>query len=334
MTIDLKRLRHRRIFGSGDMKMDTRTLLPFAALVVAFATIAPAHAQLARTFISADGNDANPCSRVLPCRSLTAAHAATIAGGEINMLDPAGYGTVTITKAISIVNDGVGSAGVLVPSGQTGITINAGPNDAVNLRGLIIEGTNVGSQGIRFNSGKSLTIENCVVRNVLANGISFYPATSSSLVVSHTFVSDVGARGIDVGPVFNANGSWKVAINRSEVHNTGDIGMFAHGTGSIGTIDMTISDSVASGSQSEGMRANSLAGASTTLTIVRSVAIGNDTGVSAANGNATVRVSQSTIAGNANGWSISGGATLQSYGDNNVNGNAANEGAMPLVSKK
>ena len=104
---------------------------------------APAHALNTRSFISANGLDTNACTRTAPCRTLQKAHDETNAGGEINMLDPAGYGTVTITKSISIVNDGVGSAGVLVPPGGIGITVNAGASDRINLRGLIIEGAGV-----------------------------------------------------------------------------------------------------------------------------------------------------------------------------------------------
>jgi hypothetical protein len=296
------------------IQMSTHTPFRFAALAVALLlATGAARAQLARTFVSADGNDANPCSRVFPCRSFAVAHAKTIAGGEINMLDPAGYGSVTITKAISIVNDGVGSAGVLVLSGQNGVTISAGPNDAVNLRGLIIEGTQVGTQGIVFNTGKSLTIENCVVRNLVSGGILFYPSASSRLVVSNTFIADVGFRGI---------------------HNVTGIGVYAQGTGSSGTIDMAVTDSVTSGNSQDGISANSLGGAITKLTVMRSLSIGNDAGLTAINPNGHVRVAQTTITGNANGWSTAGGATLESYGDNDVNGNAANEGVMPLAMKK
>jgi hypothetical protein len=132
----------------------------FAASLLALGfSSAPAQVLNTRSFISANGVDTNPCTRPAPCRTLQKAHDSTNAGGEINMLDPAGYGTVTINKAISIVNDGVGSAGVLVPSAGTGITINGGVNDIINLRGLIIEGAGVGFFGIVFNSGASLTIE-------------------------------------------------------------------------------------------------------------------------------------------------------------------------------
>src|SRR5262245_44935120 len=104
-----------------------RTFLVATAFAVAAALqSAPAQALNTRSFISANGLDTNACTRTAPCRTLQKAHDETNSGGEISLLDPGGYGTVTITKAISIVNDGVGSTGILVPSAGTGITINAG----------------------------------------------------------------------------------------------------------------------------------------------------------------------------------------------------------------
>jgi hypothetical protein len=129
----------------------------FPALITTMSAT-PAQAQATRTFVSAQsGSDSNPCSRSLPCRTFAFAITLTNAGGEINTLDPGGYGTVTITKSISIVSP-LGEAGVLVPSGGTGITISAGANDTINLRGLIIEGGSLGAVGIKFNSGQALTI--------------------------------------------------------------------------------------------------------------------------------------------------------------------------------
>src|SRR5665213_2601398 len=136
-------------------------------LILAVLTAAPAYAQL--VYVASQGSDANNCSLQLPCRSLQ--HALTIsdAGGEIAILNTGGYNggtTVTIDKAISIVNQGGYEAGISFLSGVPGIVINAGPNDAVSLRGLTIEGAGVGTTGIQFNSGASLTVKNCVVRHI------------------------------------------------------------------------------------------------------------------------------------------------------------------------
>src|SRR5215831_9237548 len=107
-----------------------------ATLLALSCHVLSAQAQLARTYVSSLGNDANDCNRLTPCRTFQRAHDATLASGEITVLDAGGYGAVTITKAISIINDGVGEAGVLVSGGFSGITINAGQFDNVALRGL------------------------------------------------------------------------------------------------------------------------------------------------------------------------------------------------------
>jgi hypothetical protein len=131
-----------------------------------------------------------------PCRTLTYAYGQTSAGGEINILDAAGFGTLNITGSISII--GNGTAGILVPSGGIGITINAGASDAVNLRGLIIGGAGVGGIGIQFLSGKSLVVENCVARNLAFSGLVFIPSPVSltALSVSNSYFLDNAANGI------------------------------------------------------------------------------------------------------------------------------------------
>src|SRR5262245_18125005 len=108
--------------------------------------VAPAQAQLARTFVSSMGNDSNDCGRLSPCRTFQRAHHTTLPLGEITVLDPGGYGAVTITKGISIINDGVGEAGVLVSGGLIGITVNAGPDDRISLRGLTVKGIGYGNE--------------------------------------------------------------------------------------------------------------------------------------------------------------------------------------------
>src|SRR5262249_39818410 len=121
--------------------------LLWAATLVATTASTDAYALANRTFVSGFGSDSNPCSLAEPCRSFQHAHDQTNAGGDITVLDPAGYGPVVITKAISIINDGVGEAGITITTtGTPAITIDAGPEDAVNLRGLTL----VGSSSFNF----------------------------------------------------------------------------------------------------------------------------------------------------------------------------------------
>jgi hypothetical protein len=178
------------------MKHTTIVVTVGLALATALPTVS-AQAQSAHTFVSPTGNDSNPgCSIAAPCRTFQAALAATTASGEISVLGTADYGTFTINKAISIVNGGGFEAGIMVPSQGTGIVINAGPNDAVSLRGLTIEGGPPsasgfqGATGIQFNSGQSLTVDNCLIRRLGSNGISFVPNATSNLLVSNSLVAD------------------------------------------------------------------------------------------------------------------------------------------------
>src|SRR5262249_14023927 len=154
---------------------------------------APAHAQLARSFVSGLGNDANApnCARTTPCRTFQVAHDNTLPLGEITVLDPGSYGSVNITYGISIINDGVGEAGALVSGGAVDITVNAGAFDHVSLRGLTIKGIGFGGgNGILFNTGASLTVENCVVRNHTGDGIDMLGTVPTngkvSFVLSNT----------------------------------------------------------------------------------------------------------------------------------------------------
>jgi hypothetical protein len=317
--------------------MFTPSLTVVATLLALGLHAAPAQALNTRSFISALGSDANPCTRPLPCRTLQTAHNNTNAGGEINMLDPAGYGIVAITKAISIVNDGVGSAGVLVPSLSTGITINAGATDVINLRGLIIEGTGVGLFGIKFNSGKSLNITNCVVRGLGNSGIDFTPnttGTSANLAVSNSYFAS-STDGIFVAPS-GSGGTTLVALNRVEMHGNGN-GFYIDGSLATGTaqITATMTDSLSSGSGGFGIAVFSDTGqAQTQLMMTRSVTTNNNTGVYASGALARVRLAQSTVTGNADGYFVVGGGTLESYGDNYIDGNLGSEAAPSSILKK
>src|SRR5271154_5648267 len=167
--------------------------LPIALLAITFACsmhAAPAQAQAARTFVSAAGSDSNNCINVLtPCRHLATAFAATAQDGEIYVLDPANYGSLTITHGVSI--EGHGWASIAPPGiNSVAITINANPGDKINIIGVVLDGTAIGNtNGILFNSGGSLTVRDSVIRNFGENGIEFFPANASNLVVSNTLIA-------------------------------------------------------------------------------------------------------------------------------------------------
>jgi hypothetical protein len=134
-----------------------RTASAVAACVLFGASVASA--QVTRTWVSALGDDANPCSRTAPCKTFAGAIAKTATGGEISVLDPGGYGAVTITKAITI--NGVGEhASVLATLSSNGIIINTPAGVVVTLKNLIINGAGSGNIGIRLLSGTNLIIDN------------------------------------------------------------------------------------------------------------------------------------------------------------------------------
>jgi len=303
-------------------------------LVVAISLyVAPAQAQLARTFVSAaSGNDANDCSRLTPCRTFPGALGKTLAGGEITVVDPGGYGAVNIDKAISIVADGVGTAGVLVGGGGTGITINAGATDEITLRGLTVNGLTGSFTGILFNTGRSLMIENCVIRNLGGTGILYQPNASSSLAVSNTLVADNGDNGIVVAPT--GSGTVRAALNRVEAYSNSNMGIAVAGTLSTGTLNATAVDSVAANNASVGFGVFSAAGqAATRFMVVRSVAANNvDRGMISSGTNAIMRVGHSTITGNDIGVAVIGAGQLWSFGDNNIidNGTDGTPAITPL----
>src|SRR5437762_13756053 len=96
-------------------------------IVVIFAlTVASAvQAQATRTWVSGVGDDANPCSRTAPCKTFAGAISKTFIGGEIDALDPGGFGAVAATKSITL--DGCCITSILA-SGTTGVIINIAPS--------------------------------------------------------------------------------------------------------------------------------------------------------------------------------------------------------------
>jgi hypothetical protein len=128
-----------------------------ACVVCVFLGTSLASAQATRTWVSGVGDDANPCSRTAPCKTFAGAISKTAAGGEISVLDPGGFGGVTITKSITLSGIGV-NASILASAGN-GVLINAGPNDVVTLRHLQINGAGGGIFGVRFLAGAALVVD-------------------------------------------------------------------------------------------------------------------------------------------------------------------------------
>ena len=299
-------------------------------------------------FVAARGSDSNPCTIAAPCLTFQRAHDTVAFGGVIEALDPANYGSVTITRSISI--QGHGFAEIGVDAGKTGIQVPRTAADAVvYLNGLIIDGNGHGMRGIEFNGGKSLRIENCIVRGVLNSGFTFYSNSATSvqtLFVSNSYfgdnIGDAGS-GIEIISLLPSTTLATAVIERVVFYRNRAFGLVVASSGG-GPISAVVTDSVAANNltdfpNSGGFYIGSYNGGIVTLTLTRSAAVGNYLGVSAdgTNGtaNPTLRISQLTVIGNTIGYknSSSGGAIL-SYGDNYIEDNGSNVGTLGSASKQ
>ncbi|MGH6838481.1 MAG: right-handed parallel beta-helix repeat-containing protein [Methylocella sp.] len=288
------------------------------ALLACGLSAAPAQAGPNRTFVSGRGTDSGTCTRTAPCRTFAFALTQTAAGGEIDVLDTAGYGSVTINKAISIVNDGVGTAGITTGSGN-GVTINAGASDSVHLRGLTIVGPGIsGTNGIAFNTGGNLEIENCVIRN-FQGGIVILASTSSSFSVSNTIASNNGG-GIGIEP----NGSAVVTgVLSNVIADDNDSGISVEGKFTTGaSLNVVIADSETSNNaMGTGVEVGSVSGAALASVLIRNIVARNNAIGLGADANSTLRVGHSVITGNGTAAETTGSGVIFTYGDNNSNGN-------------
>jgi hypothetical protein len=316
--------------------MQPPLIIAVAAGFAALPTLSgPAWAQANRTFVSGHGSDSNPCSLSAPCRSFAQALSQTNAGGEVTILDPGGYGAVTINKSISIVNDGVGEAGVTVTSGDA-ITVSTGASDVVNLRGLTLVGGG-GQNGIVFGNLGALNIQNCVVRGfgngITGQGITFVPVGTAALNVSDTIVSNASLDGIVVQP--SGAGTVTAAFDRVQAIGNGGLGFSIDGSNSTGAVNVTIVNSLATNNHRSGVLAGSDVGKATTqMMISNSVMSNNSTGAEDAGTNSTTYLAKNTITGNTRAFFNNGVGALLSFGDNYIKGNGDDGGAIPLVSAK
>ena len=150
-----------------------------------------ASAQASRTWVSGVGDDANPCSRTAPCKTFAGAISKTAAGGEINCLDPGGFGALTITKSITI--DCGGTFGSVLASFTNGFVVNAATSDIITLRNIEINGNGTGLSGIRVLAAKAVHVENVTIYGFRAGngmGIDLEAAANISLTVVNTTVTD------------------------------------------------------------------------------------------------------------------------------------------------
>jgi hypothetical protein len=268
-------------------------------VVIALLGCGVAAAQATRTWVSGVGDDVNPCSRTAPCKTFAGAISKTAAGGEIDALDPAGYGALTITKSITI-DGGGGQVASILASGTTGIFVNAGSGDVVTLRNLRINGAGGGASanginGIDYIAGGKLMVENVDVFGFTQNGIRQRSTSNGLLVVRNTTVTNVGGAGIRVE-------SGRASIEGSNLSGN-NYGLILY----VGKL--TAVKTVAA-QNSLGFLAGS-----GEMNLTDCAAINNNgTGITA-NGGGIIRIAHTTITGNVTGISSAGGQVI-SWGNN------------------
>ena len=308
-----------------------RTILAAMLLAAGGTWAAPASAQASRTWVSGLGSDADPCSRTAPCRTFAGAIIKTAPGGEINCLDPGGYGGVTINKTLSIICDYTEGGSLVAGAGVNGITINAAATDNVFLSGLDIFGVGTATNGIRFLVGASLHIQNSNVRRFNASngiGINFAPSGNSQMTITNTSVSNNGS-GATGGGIFvrpTGTGSARVTLKNVRVHNNANDAMRIDTSASTGTGATAIIEDSQFLSSTNGIIAVS-PGATPVVQVMLTdslIALNGTTGLSASGAGTTIRVGNTTITANNNGVTIGGGAIVNTYLDNRLDGNFAN----------
>jgi hypothetical protein len=296
------------------------------ALVIGFLTpflaSAPAHAQATRTWVSGVGDDANPCSRTAPCKTFAGSISKTLAGGEINCIDPGGFGALTITKAVTI-SCASGIAGVLV-SGTNGFVVNAAASDVVVLDGLDFEGLGSGLSGVLILSAAKVYIRHSSIRDFKgASGITLTPSNiSTELFVSDTFLANNGSSATTGGIIIRPAGSGaaNVVITNSIVDGNSS-GVRADATGTSGNVRATVQNSSVSGNANDGITAIASTGSASVVVVDKSVA-SNNTGSGVISNGATVLLGASAVSGNGTGLNTANSGSLFSYRNNDINGNA------------
>ena len=292
----------------------------FAALFVLSSLMTMAQTAGAagqRTFVSSMGLDTNPCSVTSPCRTFSAALAQTISGGEIVVLDSAGYGPVTIAQSVSIVAPPGVYAGITVPSGANGITISAGSFD-VAIRGITINSLAGAQFSISASNYGSLAIESCVM-SAASGGI--YINSPAGTTHRDILLKDLELN--DQASIQFVNGPVNALIDRVLI-NRANTGLFLISSGSYVIRDTVIQHSYTVGMQTMG------AGTGQNVTVENSTFSGGIVGINiegSYGGNNSLYIVGSHIFNNegtglqVNGGTASGGATYVAMSRNSIIGN-------------
>ena len=292
-----------------------------SAMTAMFLYVAPAQAQATRTWVSGVGDDVNPCSRTAPCKTFAGAISKTATHGEINCLDPAGFGTVTITKSITL--DCRNTHGSMLNSSVNAVNIAfdnfVDARKTVRLRGLAMNGADTGRNGVRItganSAGSEVYIEDVLIDGNFAGngrGVSDERSGGGKLILTNTTIRNLSGRGIHVASSVVGAGTVDVLLDNVHVHNA------TFGLSLSNGMRAAVNRSVFSGNTDAGISVDGTGQVSISGTMVSY----NTVGIQA---NAPVSLSNSDVV--FNGTGISG--TVSSYVNNRIFGNTA-PGTAPV----
>jgi hypothetical protein len=299
----------------------TIKVLAIAIFMFAFASMA--QAQATRTWVSGVGDDANPCSRTAPCKTFAGAISKTADCGEIDALDPGGFGAVTITKSITI--DGTGTLAGILASLTTGVIVNAPQDKVVTLRGLSINGACNGIRGINFIAGKTLNVEDCVIFRFANEGILVNDADGMNLHVRNSVIRDNAGDGISTT---TSSATLKVKTTLDQVRLSGNGNGLHAKSGSL----VTARNSVFSGNTTNGIFADAVAAnAAVVFSHHNQISLNGGAGVRAGNagnaGTSGVEIAQNQIDSNTGaGVVISTNGLVNTFSNNSIQGNTGGDG--------
>lgn len=299
-----------------------KALQVFAVLVFTCAFASLANAQATRTWVSGVGDDANPCSRTAPCKTFAGAISKTADCGEIDALDPGGFGAVTITKSITI--DGTGTLAGILASLTTGVIVNAPTDKVITLRGLSINGACNGIRGINFIQGKTLNVEDCVIFRFANEGILVnLTNTGSTLNVKNSTIRDNAGDGISLT---TTSASLSVRATLDQVNLTGNgNGLHARNGSRVTARHCVISNNTTNGVFSDATAAGAN-GLANVFIWDSQISMNGANGVRAGNagnlGVSGVTINQNIIDRNtANGVLVSTGGVVNTFSNNSMLGN-------------
>lgn len=283
--------------------------LAVAVVAAGFSTVANAQT---RTWVSGTGSDANPCSRTAPCQTFAGAFSKTATNGEISCLDPSGFGTINITKSITINGDGTLAS--ILNSGTTGIIVNITTNlatDKVVVRNVSIQGAGTGTDGVRVIDGAEVILDNITIGGFTDAGVDVTQSQSGNVFLKNVRISK-GAVGVRVQST--------VGAVSGTLENVAIDGMTSHGVECVNNAALVFRNVEASRCGGSGFRS---AAATVNMAVENSVSSGNNFGFERIAGN--LRIANSGMFFNNTNCS----ATVLSAGNNRSAGNTITNNPTP-----